>query len=97
MPIQQPPTLDDEDAASSASTSKDSNVTLELKCSKPALTYTLECSLTSTIAALKAKLVEQESASSQGVPAVDDQRWLIKGKVLSDTKLLSELSSTCKV
>lgn len=80
VPLQPPPPV-------AESSSKPTSLTLEIKCSKPALSFSLSCSSTLTIAALKQQL---RTENPETAPAVDDQRWLVKGKVLADTKLLKE-------
>jgi hypothetical protein len=75
-----------EDASTST---PDADIALEIKCSKPALSYTLAAKATSSIAALKEQLAQEQGRKA---PSVDDQRWLLKGKVMADAKLLREYS-----
>lgn len=76
-----------------ASTSSgDESVTLELKLSKSTLTYTLaDLKLNTPVNAAKAQLEAQERSRS---PPAADQKWLLKGKVLNDDKLLSDYFSS---
>ncbi|KAI0701074.1 hypothetical protein BC835DRAFT_1411677 [Cytidiella melzeri] len=60
-------------------------ISITVKSTKPAWTYTLSCHPTDTIATIKTSL-----ASLPGAPSADSQRLLLKGKVLSDAKLLKE-------
>jgi hypothetical protein len=62
------------------------DITLNLSSFKPPLSYTLSCAPTSTVGALKASLV----SSFPGAPPVESQRWVLKGKAMSDGKLLRE-------
>lgn len=83
IPIADPPELHETAAR------PDTKVQLDLKCSKPQLQYTLTgCSLSATISSLKQQLVDSRPADT--VPGAADQKWLIKGKVLQDAKLLQE-------
>ncbi|KAH8926107.1 hypothetical protein BT69DRAFT_1279165 [Atractiella rhizophila] len=83
IPLVDPP----EPTTGEEMTGIESSITLNLKSLKPPLTFTLSsCAPTSTISSLKARLHEQED----GVPPPEQQRWLLKGKVISDSKLLKE-------
>ena len=84
VPLQPPP------AVAETSTAAASNLALEIKCSKPPLSFSLDCSTTSTIAVLKQQLRKEQSTA----PLADDQRWLLKGKVMADTKLLRDYDVT---
>jgi hypothetical protein len=64
-----------------------STITLTIKSLKPAHTFTLAASPTDAISSLKVALAAQPSA-----PPADAQRLLLKGKVLTDAKLLQEYS-----
>jgi hypothetical protein len=64
----------------------DTSVTLTVKSLKPSLTITVTAQLTDSVADLKSLVAK----SSSTAPAVDTQRLLVKGKTLSDTKLLKE-------
>ena len=66
--------------------SLDTSITVTVKSLKPSLSITLTAQLTDTVADLK-NLVSESSSSA---PAVDTQRLLLKGKALTDTKLLKE-------
>lgn len=67
-------------------TATEAQISITVKSSKPAISVTLECSPTSTIASLKQALVQKDSSA----PAPEAQRWILKGKAMSDTKLLKE-------
>ncbi|KAH9941891.1 ubiquitin-domain-containing protein [Epithele typhae] len=60
-------------------------LSITFKSTKPAQSYTLDVQPTDTIAQIKAQL-----AGVAGAPPVDQQRLLLKGKVLADAKLLRE-------
>lgn len=67
-----------------------SNIKVTLKSIKtPKFTTTLECKSSDTIHSVKEKLGETEHVKGY---APSSFRFLIKGKVVSDTKLLNELS-----
>ncbi|KAI0754240.1 ubiquitin-domain-containing protein [Daedaleopsis nitida] len=68
-------------------TSPDSlpSVFVTFKSTKPVQAYTLDVQPTDTVAQIKAQL-----AAVPGAPPVDAQRLLLKGKALSDAKLLRE-------
>ncbi|WWC59943.1 uncharacterized protein I303_102506 [Kwoniella dejecticola CBS 10117] len=61
-------------------------VTITIKCLKPSLTLPITSSLTDTVTDLKAQIAKSNSSA----PSVDTQRLLLKGKALSDNKLLKE-------
>ncbi|KAG8982699.1 hypothetical protein FRB93_007920 [Tulasnella sp. JGI-2019a] len=61
-------------------------VSLIIKSTKPSITFTLQAHPTDTIAQIKAKLTQEHPRA----PEADDQRLLLKGKVLADAKLLKE-------
>ncbi|KAH9823156.1 hypothetical protein DFH28DRAFT_350538 [Melampsora americana] len=61
-------------------------IPLTIKSLKPSLVFNLNCSPTSTILELKQALIKSNSTA----PSLDSQRWLYKGKALSDNKLLKE-------
>ncbi|KAG8877163.1 hypothetical protein FRB98_006852 [Tulasnella sp. 332] len=61
-------------------------VTLIIKSTKPSLSFTLQAHPTDTIAQIKAQLAKEHLRA----PVSDDQRLLLKGKVLADAKLLKE-------
>jgi len=75
-PIRQQPT---------ASTSSQASITLVFKSLKPPTSYKLSVHPTDTISAIKSQLAALPSA-----PPADVQRLLLKGKALSDGKLLKE-------
>ncbi|WWC68953.1 uncharacterized protein I206_102889 [Kwoniella pini CBS 10737] len=62
------------------------NVTITIKCLKPSLTLPITATLTDTVSDLKSQIAKSDS----NAPAIDTQRLLLKGKALSDTKLLKE-------
>lgn len=64
----------------------DTPITLTIKSLKPSLSITVQASLTDSIAHLK----ELVAKSSTTAPSPDAQRLLLKGKALTDTKLLKE-------
>jgi hypothetical protein len=68
----------------------DTSVSLTVKSLKPSISITVTAQLTDSVADLKA-LVAQSSTSA---PPVEAQRLLIKGKALTDTKLLKEYDLT---
>ncbi|CAH7675257.1 hypothetical protein BY996DRAFT_6845343 [Phakopsora pachyrhizi] len=67
-------------------TSSTEPISIILKSLKPALSFQLSCSPTSTIAELK----QQAARSNSQAPPPGSQRWLYKGKALADNKLLKE-------
>ncbi|KAK4691906.1 ubiquitin-like protein 4, partial [Phenoliferia sp. Uapishka_3] len=81
----EPPTLHNASTDPSTSTSPQT-LSLTIKSTKPPLLFTIKCPETSTIATLKSLLCAQESTA----PGVEQQRWVYKGKVLADGKLLKE-------
>ncbi|WWC87550.1 uncharacterized protein L201_002440 [Kwoniella dendrophila CBS 6074] len=62
------------------------SVTVTIKCLKPSLTLPITANLTDTVTDLKSQIAK----SSSSAPSVDSQRLLLKGKALTDTKLLKE-------
>jgi len=64
----------------------DSSISLTVKSLKPSLSITVTARLTDTVSDLK-NLVAKSSSSA---PPPDTQRLLLKGKALTDTKLLKE-------
>lgn len=82
----QPPTPLESSASASEQT-----ITLELKLAKSSLSYTLAgISLLTPVSTAKQALSTQERTRA---PPATDQKWLLKGKVLNDDKLLSEYFS----
>jgi ubiquitin-like protein 4 len=63
------------------------SISLIFKSAKPPASFTISVSPTDTIAQIKAQL-----AAEQNAPPADAQRLLLKGKALSDGKLLKEYS-----
>ncbi|WVW79711.1 hypothetical protein I302_101681 [Kwoniella bestiolae CBS 10118] len=61
-------------------------VTITIKCLKPSLTLPITANLTDTVTDLKSQIAK----SSSNAPSADSQRLLLKGKALTDTKLLKE-------
>jgi len=72
--------------AGSSTLSQRGTVTLLIKSTKPSLSFTLDVHPTDTIAQIKAQLAREHLRA----PSADDQRLLLKGKVLADSKLLKE-------
>jgi len=64
----------------------DATVNLTVKSLKPSLSLPITVSLTDSVAQLKS-LISQASTSA---PSADSQRLLLKGKALTDSKLLKE-------
>ena len=64
----------------------DSSISLTVKSLKPSLSITVTAQLTDTVLDLKHSI----SKSSSSAPGPDTQRLLLKGKALTDTKLLKE-------
>ncbi|GFZ42867.1 hypothetical protein JCM24511_00585 [Saitozyma sp. JCM 24511] len=85
VPVAEPPDLMDVDAPA-----QDTSVSLTVKSLKPSISITVTAQLTDSVADLKA-LVAQSSPSA---PPVEAQRLLIKGKALTDAKLLKEYDLT---
>ncbi|OWT35392.1 hypothetical protein C362_06961 [Cryptococcus neoformans Bt1] len=83
IPVADPPSADamDVDAPS-----QDTVISLTVKSLKPSLTIPVTAQLTDTVSDLKTII----SNSSASAPAPDAQRLLLKGKALTDTKLLKE-------
>ncbi|GAA5824060.1 hypothetical protein JCM11251_001505 [Rhodosporidiobolus azoricus] len=84
VPVCEPPSTSstgDADAGPSTDAIK-----LTIKSLKPPLTFTLSARPTSTISDLKAQLSSSESSA----PPPEAQRWVLKGKVLGDSRLLKE-------
>jgi UV excision repair protein RAD23 len=71
---------------SPSSLSQRGSAALVIKSTKPSLTFNLNVHPTDTIAQIKAQL----AAEHPRAPSADDQRLLLKGKVLADAKLLKE-------
>lgn len=65
---------------------KDASIEITVKSLKPSLTFPVKAQSTDTVAHLKSLV----AASSSSAPAVEQQRLLLKGKALTDTKLLKE-------
>ncbi|WVQ83545.1 hypothetical protein IAT38_005686 [Cryptococcus sp. DSM 104549] len=84
VPIAEPPAVEGMDI--DGAPGQDSSITLTIKSLKPSLTIPITAQLTDTVSDLKSLV----AASSPGAPAVDAQRLLLKGKALTDTKLLKE-------
>ncbi|WVF66715.1 hypothetical protein IAT40_001457 [Kwoniella sp. CBS 6097] len=82
-----PPSAEGMDVDSGA---QDNTVELTIKSLRPALTITLSAQLTDTVSDLKTAI----ASSSSSAPSVDTQRLLLKGKALTDTKLLKEYDIT---
>ncbi|WVQ63013.1 uncharacterized protein L199_001162 [Kwoniella botswanensis] len=61
-------------------------VTITIKCLKPSLTLPITANLTDTVTDLKSQIAK----SAATAPSADSQRLLLKGKALTDTKLLKE-------
>lgn len=81
VPVVEPPKPIDPSASQATAT-------LELKLSKPSLSYSLsDVALNSPVSTVKEQLVLQERSRA---PPAADMKWLIKGKVLNDDKLLSD-------
>lgn len=89
VPVCEPPSTSSDDAEE-AGASVDDTVQLTIKSLKPPLTFTLSAAPTATIVSLKQQLAD--SQSSKGAPAVEGQRWILKGKSMGDTKLLKEFN-----
>jgi len=79
------PLASDPSSSTGASSSSDS-ITLIIKSTKPSITFKLTAHPTDTIAHIKAQLASENPRA----PASEDQRFLLKGKVLADNKLLKE-------
>ena len=67
-------------------TISDTSISLTVKSLKPSLSITVTAQLTDTVADLKALVAK----SSNSAPPQDTQRLLLKGKALTDTKILRE-------
>ncbi|WRT65417.1 uncharacterized protein IL334_002360 [Kwoniella shivajii] len=80
--IAEPPSAESMDVDASSQ----DTVTITIKCLKPSLTLPITATLTDTVSDLKSLI----SKSSSTAPAADSQRLLLKGKALTDTKLLKE-------
>ncbi|PPR07696.1 hypothetical protein CVT24_003194 [Panaeolus cyanescens] len=74
--------------SSEASTSASGPITITFKSLKPSASLKLSVQPTDSIASIKAQIAAQPSA-----PPADAQRLLLKGKALSDTKLLKEYTN----
>jgi hypothetical protein len=64
----------------------DSSISITIKSLKPALTIPLTVQITDTISDLKSLIAK----SSNNAPSAETQRLLLKGKALTDTKLIKE-------
>ncbi|SCV74322.1 BQ2448_6754 [Microbotryum intermedium] len=84
VPVVEAPTPSIEDD----STPTNDEIELTVKSLKPALSFSLKASPTSTIQTLKMLLVQQNPTA----PAPEQQRWILKGKSMGDTKLLREFA-----
>ncbi|ORX36421.1 ubiquitin-related domain-containing protein [Kockovaella imperatae] len=82
VPVADPPDVMDVDT----SPSQDSSMNLTIKSLKPALTVSVTAQSTDTVADLKKNI----SKSSSAAPPPEGQRLLLKGKALTDSKLLKE-------
>ncbi|WVQ94327.1 hypothetical protein IAU59_001406 [Kwoniella sp. CBS 9459] len=85
--VADPPSAESMDVDSGA---QDNTVELTIKSLRPSLTITLSAQLTDTVSDLKTAI----ASSSSSAPSVDSQRLLLKGKALTDTKLLKEYDIT---
>jgi len=99
VPIADPPEIMDVDEAPSQGMSSftlngpnshPDVLNLTVKSLKPPLSFTITAQPTDTIADLKTLV----SKSSSSAPSTDSQRLLLKGKALSDTKLVKEYAIT---
>ncbi|KAJ3555807.1 hypothetical protein NM688_g2374 [Phlebia brevispora] len=79
VPVPTPPERKPEESVAAEA------IKITIKSVKPHQTYTLSVQSTDTIADIKAQL-----ATVPGAPPADVQRLLLKGKALSDAKLLKE-------
>ncbi|GAA6057589.1 hypothetical protein JCM3770_005400 [Rhodotorula araucariae] len=86
VPVCSPPTSSHDDDDSDAAAPADATLALTVKSLKPPLAFTLAARPTATIADLKAQLAKADTAA----PAPEQQRWILKGKAMGDTKLLRE-------
>ncbi|OCF30820.1 hypothetical protein I317_03671 [Kwoniella heveanensis CBS 569] len=85
--VAEPPNVESMDVDSGA---QDNTVQLTIKSLRPSLTITLSAQLTDTVSDLKSAI----ASSSSNAPSADTQRLLLKGKALTDTKLLKEYDIT---
>lgn len=74
---------------SESATGKLEPIKITIKSLKPALSFSLACSPSSTIGELKQLLCQSDSSA----PPVESQRLVYKGKALVDSKLLQEYES----
>jgi len=81
IPLPAPPAT----KAGPSNADSDSEIELTVKSTKPALTFHLKAHTTDSISTIKSLLASQPRA-----PQASDQRLLLKGKVLLDSKLLKE-------
>ncbi|WWD16788.1 hypothetical protein CI109_101220 [Kwoniella shandongensis] len=84
VPVADPPSAEGMDVDPPAG--QDNSITVTVKSLKPSLTIPITIQLTDTVADLK----DAVAKSSSSAPGADSQRLLLKGKALTDTKLLKE-------
>ncbi|KAK6906913.1 hypothetical protein I203_100902 [Kwoniella mangroviensis CBS 8507] len=80
--VAEPPSVEGMDVDTPAQ----DTVTITIKCLKPSLTLPITANLTDTVTDLKSQIAK----SAASAPSADSQRLLLKGKALTDTKLLKE-------